>query len=78
MPALPELSPILRKWTHFTLVKPHRDFALPSPAPAYIKIGARKYGIQLVLVLHQALVTGFRVAELAFDDAKNMLHFAPH
>ena len=44
----------------------------------HIKIRARKHGIQPVFVFHQAPVSGFRVAELAFDDTKNVLHFASH
>ena len=52
---------------------------LPQPSSGHcqeVEVGTSKHGIQPVFVFLQAPATNFPVSKLAFDDAKNVLHFA--
>lgn len=44
----------------------------------HVEIRAGGHGIQPASVFHQAPIPGLRVAELAFDNAKSVLHFASY
>ena len=53
------------------------DLAETLPGPRqHVKICTCAHGIKSVLIFHQALVPGFCVGELTFDDAKSELHLA--
>ena len=50
----------------------------PQASSREVEVGKRHKAEHLGLVFGQPAIARFAIAELAFDDAKHMLHFGPH